>query len=129
MSSKSLEFTTDVTNDTMSLQDDTCQLFKGENWKCTALVRAKRASASLSIICCMFTIFLIIFFKKYKETSQRMIAHLSLAAMFSASVTLIDDIVYEVNTLCKIQGALSTLFLWNCSLWITTIVLSLYARV
>ena len=106
-----------------------CQAFEGEPWKCDTIIRAKRAAGCLSVIGCLFTIFLIVFFKKYKETSQRLIINLSVAAALLASGTLIDDFVYkEVNTLCKVQGALLTFFVWNCCLWIMTNVLSLYFK-
>ena len=120
-----LNMSTTLDNDVLG---DDCRVFSGETWKCETAVSVKRIACSLSITGCLFTIFIIVVFKKYKETSQRMIANLSAAALMVAISALLEDIVYAVDTLCKLQGALLTMLWWNCCLWSMAIALNLYFK-
>lgn len=122
--------TTEITKNVTEKQSsvDACLLFTGDDIQCDIVVATKRAASSLSILGSMFTLFLIVFFKKYKDPSQRMIANLSIASLLLSASCLIEDIVYENTTLCRIQGALLTQFVWNCCLWIMCIVFNLYFK-
>ena len=104
-----------------------CFLFDGDTTKCEVVQNLKRVAASLSIVGSLFTLGLIVLFKKYREPSQRMIAHLSTASIFlGVSYLMQDDIISEATWLCKFQGASLTLFIWVCFLWIMCMLFNLY---
>ena len=108
-------------------EDIECVLFDGDTTKCEVVQNLKRVSASLSIIGSLFMLGLIVLFKKYREPSQRMIAHLSTASIFlGVSYLIEDDIVSEATLQCKFQGASLTLFIWACFLWIMCMLFNLY---
>lgn len=109
-------------------ESTTCLLFSGTSWKCTLVIATKRTACSLSIIGCVFVLFLIMLFKKYRESSQRMIGHLALAEFLVSLTMNLQDIQYEATVLCKIQGALLNLFGWNTCLWIICIMLNMYCK-
>lgn len=93
--------------------------------QCEWLKRCKKISASLSVIGCLFTIFIIWLFKKYGAFAQRMIIHLCIATLFQAIFYLLVDIEIEATTICKIQGALLQYISWVILLWILSIIMNL----
>lgn len=105
-----------------------CHLFHGDATKCEVLVDVKRVTASLSIIGSLFTLGLIILFRKYREMSQRMIANLSLASLLIDIAILINDISTESTWVCRLQGAMLTLLIWAIFLWILCILFNLYLQ-
>ena len=118
------------TSNSTSLGDDqTCKKISGEEIKCTIVVVVKRVAASSSIVGCILVLGIIILFKLYRALSQRMILHLSVASLFTSSAILIEDVIYTSTFICKLQGAMLTFFIWECFLWTTLIMLSLYFRV
>ena len=108
---------------------DTCEMFPGYPEKCTWLLNCKRISASLSIVGCVFTIFIIWLFDKYKEFTQRMIIHLSMGTLLQAFSYIMVDIVSEPSLLCIIQGALMQFVAWVILLWILAIIINLLFQV
>lgn len=103
-----------------------CFLFDGDTAKCEAVVNVKRVSAGLSIAGSLFTLFLIVLFKKYREPSQRMILHLALGSFCFGISFLIEDIVSEATWKCKFQAVLLSFFIWVCFFWIMCILFNLY---
>lgn len=103
-----------------------CPLFQDDSSKCEILVIVKRVSASLSLVGALFTLLLISLFKKYREPSQRMIAHLSLAAFLYSISYMVDDIHDHVTWKCRFQGAFITMLVCVCFLWIMCILFNLY---
>lgn len=97
--------------------------------QCQWLKRCKTIAASLSIIGCLLTIFIIWLYKKYTEFSQRMIIHLCIATLLRAIVYLLVDITLEATIICKIQGALFQFSSWVILLWILSIIFNLLWRV
>lgn len=132
MASVETMFTTSFLNnnfDNSSLEEDlVCRIFQGDEAKCKTVLVVKRISASLSVIGCMFVLGVILLFRQYREVSQRMIANLSVAALFTGIACLLEDFAYTTSTLCKVQGALLTFLVWECFLWTSCIMFSLYLR-
>lgn len=96
--------------------------------QCDWLKRCKKISASLSIIGCLSTIFIIWLYKKYTEFSQRMIIHLSIATLLQAIFYLLVDIEdkeLRPTAICKAQGALLQFTSWVILLWITWVIFNL----
>lgn len=75
-----------------------------------------------------FSVYLgiIILFRKYREPSQRMIAHLSLSSCMYGIAYLMEDITAETTWVCKLQAALISMFIWASFLWIMCILFNLY---
>ena len=108
---------------------DTCEMFPDHPEQCTWLLSCKRISASLSIVGCLFTIFIIWLFNKYTEFTQRMIIHLSVGTLLQAVSYIMVDIVSEVSLLCIVQGALMQFVAWVILLWILAIIINLLLQV
>lgn len=106
-----------------------CTLFPGEDDKCVVLKYCKLVSSTLSIAGSLFTIAIVIFFKKYKAFTQRMIANLSMASMLVGIGYIIDEFEDEATIFCKFQAALLTYSLWCILLWIVCILANLYRRI
>ena len=97
--------------------------------QCDWLKRSKRISASLSIIGCLSTIFIVWLYRKYTEFTQRMIIHLSIATLLQAIIFLLVDIEQESTPLCKAQGALLQFSSCVILLWIISIIVNLLCNV
>lgn len=113
---------------TTSFAQRDCELFSGETWKCYVLIITKRLSCLLSITGSLFTLVLIVLFKKFRESSHRMIVHLSVVTVMSAVAMCIEDITYQSTTLCQVQGVLLTYFGWSCCLWIITVMCNMHFK-
>lgn len=121
-------FTDAVVNATKSFNHADCDLFPGETWKCYTIVTIKRLACSSSVTCSLFALVIIVLFKKFQDSSHRMIVHLSVATVLFSVALCLADFVDQPSTLCRIQGALLTLFGWNCCLWIITIMCNIYFK-
>ena len=93
--------------------------------QCDWIKRSKKFSASLSIIGCLSTIFIVWLYRKYTEFTQRMIIHLSIATLLQAIFFLLVDIELEPTPLCQVQGALLQFNSWVILLWIISIIFNL----
>lgn len=113
----------------MDTGSDDCLMFPAHPEYCDWLLLCKSISASLSIIGCLFTIFIIWLFHKYTEFTQRMIIHLSVATLLQAISYLLVDFVSEATLLCTIQGALMQFVAWVILLWILAIIINLLSQV
>lgn len=106
-----------------------CQLFSGNDWKCDFVLTTKRIACTLSLVGSLFVLFLIVLFKKSRDPSQRMIAHLSLSCVLLSIYMFLDGIVYENTIRCRIQGFLINVGVWNECLWTLTIMTNMYLKV
>ena len=117
-----------VANDTRSSVED-CNLFPDNPDFCLTLVLTKRVAISMAMFGSLVTLVIIVFFKKYKEFSQRLIANLSLASFMLAAAGWITDINKSPTTVCVIQGAIIMYSVVAICLWIMTIMVNLYKLV
>lgn len=108
---------------------DNCEMFPDHPEQCRWLLSCKRISATLSIIGCVFTIFIIWLFNKYTEFTQRMIIHLSVGTLLQAVSYIMVDIVSDASLLCIVQGALMQFVAWVILLWILAIIINLLMQV
>lgn len=123
------KFVMAVNNSSFTSGSNTCPLFDGDITKCNTLIIIKRVTVSLSIIGSLFTVSVIILFKKFREPSQRMIAHLSSVSFIWGVSYLMNDIETEKTLLCKIQGACLSFCVWAVILWVLAILLNLYFQI
>ena len=115
-----------ISSSTESYRYIECQLFSGMTWMCDVLIATKRTACISSMAVALLTMLLIVLFKKYRDSFQRMILNLALAAVCYSFAMCIADIAHQPTTICKVQGTLLTLFGWNCCLWIVAIMLNMY---
>ena len=106
-----------------------CEMFPHQPHYCDWLLSCKRIAACLSIVGCLFTVFIIWLFHKYTEFSQRMIIHLSIGTLLQALSYLMVDISTEITPLCIVQGALMQFVAWVILLWILAIIINLLLHV
>ena len=106
-----------------------CELFDGDDVKCTTLVYVKVTFSALSIFGSLLTIGILVLFQKYKEFTQRMIGNLSLSSLLLGISYLLDNFEKEATPLCVFQGALMTFCVWSIMTWNVCIVANLYRRV
>lgn len=98
---------------------------KTDDWD--ALIFCKRASASLSAVGCIFTLFVLIFYKRYMQFTQRLIIHLCIAAFLEAiGFFFLDRHATEANSdMCKFQASWLQYCLWAILLWTLFIAINL----
>lgn len=106
-----------------------CQIYHGDETKCTVIIVVKRVAASLSVLGCLLVLAIIVLFRQYREMSQRMIANLAIACVIKAIVHVMGDFSYSSHTTCQIQGGLLTFFICVCIFWLFCIMFNLYLKV
>ena len=120
--------TTDIpVEDTQNFQF--CHMFPSNPGYCTALVYSKRVSGVLSIIGSILTIFLVWFLKKYAEFAQRMIIHLSLAALLLAIAYIMGDFYIDSTIACTVQATTMHYSIWCILIWECLIILNLLMNI
>eukprot|EP00112_Aurelia_sp_Birch-Aquarium-sp1_P025574 Seg857.4 transcript_id=Seg857.4/GoldUCD/mRNA.D3Y31 product="Cyclic AMP receptor-like protein A" protein_id=Seg857.4/GoldUCD/D3Y31 len=102
-----------------------CPLFPDHPTRCNTVLAVKRTSASLSLIGCVFLIFIIWLFQKYKFFDQRMILFLGVAALLD-SVSYIMGDIYPEGKLCDAQAFLMSYFDWAVLCWVCCITFNLW---
>ena len=100
-------------------------LFNGDESKCNAVIGVKKATASISLIGCMFMISIIWLFRKYSVFTQRMILYLSIVALFNCIVYLMGDQTPDGHW-CTFLGWMLTYFDWAVLLWVCCLTFNLY---
>lgn len=105
--------------------NSSCPLYPSQPSRCDIILSIKRTSASLSLLGCIFLIFLIWLFKKYKFFVQRMILSLGIAA-FLDSISYIMGDIYPEGNLCDAQAFLMSYFDWAVLCWVCCITFNLW---
>lgn len=123
-------FSLNNTNVTVFDEEHLCHLFEGgDTWKCKLVLYTKWIASILSILGSLFVLFLIVVFNKYRDPSQRMIAHLSFSCVLFSIYMFLNDIVDVNTTKCRIQGFLINVGFWHICLWTLTIMTNMYLKV
>lgn len=105
-----------------------CTLFNGDDSKCNTLIVLKRVTGTFSLLGCIFMIFVIWLFKKYRVQSQRLIMFLSVAALFDAIGYMAGDITPD-GPACDFEAWILTYFDWCVLMWVSCITYNLYMNV
>lgn len=116
----------DVTTPGANISSDTsgkCTLFDDPH-QCDVIINVKRAVACISFVACIFMIFVIWLFKKYKAFTQRLILYLSIASFMDSIAYIMSD-YYSDGALCDFQAFWMTWFDWVCLLWVCCITINL----
>lgn len=117
-----------ISNNDSSSQNgsNSCSFLNGDMTKCEILVITKRVSVALSVIGSIFILTVIVLFRKYREPSQRLIAHLSFASLLFCVSCIMHDDKMDAKWLCQFQGALMSFAAWVILLWELCILFNLY---
>ena len=118
-----MENTTDV--DIANL----CTQFNVAGNNCHILIYCKRVSASLSIVGCLFTITILLFYKRNQQFTQRLILNLSIAALLEAVGFFLVDIPEATDLRCSIQAVWLLFSLWAILLWVLFITLNIIIKI
>lgn len=116
-------------NMTMFENKSECHLFPREESKCVALKYAKNISAAMSFTATLLMLVMILYFRQFKDFTQRMVINLCVASLFLGASFLVTTFEDSANPLCQFQGAGITFSVWACLLWTMGIVVALYLRV
>lgn len=99
-----------------------------EEWE--AVTYCKHASASISIIGCVFTLFVLVFYKRYQQFTQRLIMNLCVAAILEAACFFFVSSHPDIGqNLCKLQAAWLQYCLWAVLLWTGLIAINLMLNI
>ncbi|XP_065178990.1 cyclic AMP receptor-like protein A [Sycon ciliatum] len=106
-----------------------CQPFPAEPHRCTVILNIRHAMASISLISCIFCLFIIWVFRKYENFAQRLIAWLTIAALFDSIAYVMGDLQDSVTPFCRAQAFFLSYFDWASLLWVCCITFNLYWNV
>ncbi|XP_048855123.1 LOW QUALITY PROTEIN: cyclic AMP receptor-like protein A [Brienomyrus brachyistius] len=98
-----------------------------DEYQCTVILTVKRATATFSLIGCVFMLFVIWLFRRYNSLAQKMIVSLTVAAFFD-SVAYVMGEDHPEGALCNFQALWLTYFDWCALAWVCLITVNLYAN-
>ncbi|XP_015219869.1 uncharacterized protein [Lepisosteus oculatus] len=104
-----------------------CTLFNtdSDDYRCVTIIAVKRATATFSLIGCLFMLFVIWLLRRYNSLAQKMILSLTVAAFFD-SIAYVMGEVHPEGALCDFQAWWLTYFDWCALAWVCLITLNLY---
>ncbi|XP_052783823.1 cyclic AMP receptor-like protein A isoform X2 [Mya arenaria] len=105
-----------------------CTIFPDNPSHCTHLIAVRRTFAAISLIGCVFIIFVIWLYKKYIAFSQRLILYMTIAG-FSISIAYLMGDLHPDGPLCEFQAFWMQLFQWGVLTWISCITFNLFVNV
>lgn len=105
-----------------------CTIFEEKPHYCDIIIAVRRATASLSLIGCVFMILVIWLFRRYVAFAQRLILYLSISALLDCVAYLMGGL-HPDGPLCNFQGFWLTYFDWAVLLWVSCITFNLYMNV
>ncbi|XP_065185677.1 cyclic AMP receptor-like protein A isoform X2 [Sycon ciliatum] len=106
-----------------------CSLFPDNPNHCTVIINIRRAFSTLSLVGCIFVIFIIWLFRKYKYFVQRLILALTVAAAMDSISYLMGAIHEEREPICVVQAFWMSFFDWAVLLWVCCIAFNLFMNV
>lgn len=92
-------------------------------------------SGTVSELCCFFILFIIILFKKYRSTPQRVILYLTITVLLYSGVFILHGVKnnldpdYDSDPLCMIVGFLDQVVSWMELIAICCLTFDLFVRV
>ncbi|XP_052218131.1 cyclic AMP receptor-like protein A [Dreissena polymorpha] len=105
-----------------------CPIFPDNPSRCTNLIAVRRTSAAISLIGCIFSIFVIWLYKRYIAFSQRLIMYMGIAGL-GMSIAFLMGSLHPDGVLCDFQAYLMTVFEWGVLLWISCVTFNLTINV
>ncbi|KAG7463457.1 hypothetical protein MATL_G00176710 [Megalops atlanticus] len=104
-----------------------CTLFNtdSDDYRCVVILTVKRATATFSLIGCLFMLFVIWLLRRYHSLAQKMILSLTVAAFFD-SIAYVMGEDHPEGRLCNFQAWWLTYFDWSALAWVCLITLNLY---
>ncbi|XP_018605453.1 cyclic AMP receptor-like protein A [Scleropages formosus] len=96
-----------------------------DDYQCTVILMVKRATATFSLVGCLFMLFVIWLFRRYHSLAQKMVVSLTVAAFFD-SVAYVMGEDHPKGPLCTFQAWWLTYFDWSALAWVSLITLNLY---
>lgn len=94
-----------------------CPLWPKEPNRCETILILKRLFSSLSLIGCVFIIFIIWLFRHYKSQVQRLTLYLSISAGLQSISYVVGDL-YPDKDVCRFQSFITQYFDWSTLLWV-----------
>ncbi|XP_062521380.1 cyclic AMP receptor-like protein A [Corticium candelabrum] len=113
----------------MALNSSYCHDWPDNVNNCNIVRIARLCAASLSLLGCVFVIFIIVLFKKYRFFSQRLVLWLSVAALMDTIAYIIGEPHQVKNGACIFEGFWMMLFDWSVLLWVSCITFNLFWNV
>ncbi|KAL4225854.1 hypothetical protein ACF0H5_013843 [Mactra antiquata] len=114
---------------TMADNNTECKLYPGENEKCLTLKYVTVTSSIISALGAVMALIVIVYFRLFKDFTQKMVINLCIASLFLAISYLTSQFEDDVTTFCVFQGAAVTFSIWACLLWTMCILANMYTRV
>ncbi|XP_075887294.1 cyclic AMP receptor 3 isoform X4 [Nelusetta ayraudi] len=96
-----------------------------EDYRCVVILTVKRATGTVSLVGCIFVLFVIWLLRRYHSLAQKMILSLTVAA-FADSVAYVMGESLAEGPLCSFQAWWLTYFDWSALAWVCLITLNLY---
>ncbi len=117
-------------NDSVPVDPTSCSPYESDDYAYVALASA--ISASVSFIASTFVIFLIIYFRKWKFVSQRLILYLAISSLLASISTMVHRVDYHNQTssfytnFCIFGGFFEQVTSWMVLNSVTTITTYLF---
>lgn len=102
-----------------------CILWPNNPERCTTVLVIQKIFAGLSLIGCLFVLFVIIVLKKYKAFVQKLILALVVSATLHSISYLVGNVYTESGPACRFQGVIMQYSDWSTLLWVLVIALNL----
>ncbi|KAL4225853.1 hypothetical protein ACF0H5_013842 [Mactra antiquata] len=113
----------------MENNNTVCKLYPEDDAKCWTLKYVTVVSSIVSIVGASLALAVIVYFRLFKDFTQRMVINLCVASMLLGASMLMSQFEDDVTTLCVFQGAAITFSVWACLLWTMCILTNIYTRV
>lgn len=101
-------------------QTSSCPMWPDQEHQCAIVLTLKYIFSSISLVSCIFVLFLIWLFRHYKNGVQRLILFLTISA-FCQSLGFVIGNYHTAGTACAFQGFLIQFFNWATLLWVCSI--------
>ncbi|GFO00350.1 cyclic amp receptor-like protein a, partial [Plakobranchus ocellatus] len=110
------------------MANSTCSDFPDHPNQCDAIIAVRKFSGALSLIGCVFMMFIIWLFRRYVVFAQRLILYLSCAAFLDSIAYLMSSHI-EDGPVCDFQGWWLTFFDWMVLLCVSCLTFNLFMNV
>lgn len=101
-----------------------CPLWPDNPHQCTVVLALQRTFSALSLVGCLFIIFIIWLFRMHQYFVQRLILLLSISAALECISFIIGDI-YTNQVTCQFQAFVMQYFGWSTILWVLAITVNI----
>ena len=95
-----------------------------DDWRCKTIQIGRTTSAVLSMLGCLFALFVILIYKKFRFFTQRLVINVLVACFFLAAMSL-DTRNIGDTVECSVAGFFRNIFGLTQNLWIICVVVHL----